>query len=132
MTILKTHSFAVESGLTLSYTMIPIEEGFALLEVHHGKELSQFSIPACESYYYLLDDNRVLHLPQSLEATIYEPYEAFMAHKEKKHIAKHIPNNPPFQRSARCKSQTGAGNGYCCTTKFATSGYRMCASRTGK
>lgn len=98
MTILKTHSFVIESGLTLSYTKIPIEEGFALLEAHHGKELSQFSIPACESYYYLLDDNRILHLPQSLEATIYEPYEAFMEHKGKKHIAKYVPNNPPFQR----------------------------------
>lgn len=98
MTILKTHSFVIESGLTLSYTVIPIEEGFALLEAQHGKELSQFSIPACESYFYLLDDNRVLHLPQSLEATIYEPYEAFLAHMEETHMAKHVPNNPPFQR----------------------------------
>lgn len=98
MNILSTHSFLTESGLTLNVTRISVEEGLPLIERLQGKELKQYAIPACYVQYYLLNDGSVLHLYEAPDATIYEPYEVFLAHMEETHIAKHIPNNPPFQR----------------------------------
>lgn len=98
MNILSTHSFLTHTGLQLNVTRIPVEDGLTLIESLQGKELKQYAIPACYVQYYLLNDGSVLHLYEAPDATIYEPYEAFLAHMEETHIAKHVPNNPPFQR----------------------------------
>jgi len=98
MNVLSTHSFLTESGLTLNVTIISVEDGLTLIERLQGKELKQYAIPACYVQYYLLNDGSVLHLYEAPDATIYEHYNAFLAHMEETHIAKHIPNNPPFQR----------------------------------
>jgi hypothetical protein len=100
MKIIKTHTLTTSSGLTLNYILIPIEEGRNLVETGHGKLLEQFSSSYCESYFYLLNDSRVVHLPVSLEATIYEPYEAFLSYMEDFPM-KRIPYSYPIPRVKR-------------------------------
>jgi len=98
MNILETYSFATKSGLMLSSFRIARNEGLILLEKFQGQKLEEYSSSRCDYYYYLLNDGRILFLPQGPEVYIYEPYNAFLAHMEETHIAKHIPNTPPFQR----------------------------------
>lgn len=92
-----TYSFLTKKGLRLTLQRIPIEDAKNIVKNLHGRLLEEYSNDICESYYFDLEDGRVVHIPLGLEGTIYEPYDAFIEHMEESHIAKKISKKRPFK-----------------------------------
>lgn len=87
-------------GLTYSFTSLPREEALRLIAAHNGKDLTQFSSKRLDSYYYILDDNRVVSVPQGPDAYVFDSYAGFLSNHQtsRMYIAKHIPNTYPIHR----------------------------------
>jgi hypothetical protein len=94
---MKERSFYTKSGLIVTFLEIPNSEGRRLVEENGGFLMEQYSNSQCESYYYLLNDKRIVNIPLGPDAYIYEPYDAFIEHMEESHIAKKLSKERPFR-----------------------------------
>ena len=90
MKIIKEYSLKTQNGSTLHLIRVTAKEGSNLIEKHNGKLLKEYSNPAHNSHFYVLEDKRVVHIPLGPEATLYEPYNAFLEHIEETNIQKKI------------------------------------------
>lgn len=84
-------------GLTYVIYRVTRDEALRIVEEQKGKELTQFSSKTLEIYYYLLDDNKVVCIPQGGDATVYDSYAGYLSNRQTSgmYIAKHIPNTYP-------------------------------------
>lgn len=85
-----TRSFQTKSGQLVTFHEITISEAKRLIHEKEGQLLHEYSNHHCESYFYLLNDSTVVHIPLGLAASVYEPYDAFVAHMNESNISKKI------------------------------------------
>jgi hypothetical protein len=84
------HTIQLKSGNTLTIEQIDAQLADKLLEQLNGKILTEYSSDTCEYYYYLLEDNRVVHCPAGPDRYLCYPFEAFVEYKENNSIFKKI------------------------------------------
>lgn len=86
-------------GYTYRLWLLNLKDAEKLINQLNGKKLPQFSNKSGEINFYLLENGQVVSVTPG-DATLYETYQGFLSNRQTSgmHIAKHVPNNPPFQR----------------------------------